>query len=265
MTDGRKMRTIRAQAERNSKNGRNFFIFAVIVIFFAFMIFVFCNFFNVKKISVEGLENTAWSEEEIVACTGVKKGDNLFRVNSGEVLEKLYREYPYIKEAEVTKKFPSTLKVSLTFDTPALFAGLGEDVFLLSSDGKVLDALGEGEEIPDGVCEIKLPSVAECFVGETIVFREKEQFDTLIEVYNAFLDSGIAGRLTFLDVTNKFDVDAVVENRFEIIFGTWEAADAKAKLLSEVLSNDIWTDSSGIIDVSDSREAVVRLTGSAAN
>jgi hypothetical protein len=31
------------------------------------------------------------------------------------------------------------------------------------------------------------------------------------------------------------------------------------------MSGDIWTDSSGIVDISDAREAAVRFTGSVAN
>ena len=71
--------------------------------------------------------------------------------------------------------------------------------------------------------------------------------------------------LTTLDVVDKFNIKATLDDRFEIVFGTYEEADAKVSLLSAVMIGDLWTDASGIIDVSDSREAAVRLTGSAAN
>ncbi len=265
MTDGKKMQSIRAQAEKNTKHGRYFFVFAIAVIFIFFLIFVFLNFFNVKNIAVFGLENSSITPEQIIEICTVKPGDNLFGVKKSRVENAILSKYPYIKEVDIQKAFPKTLKLNITLDTPAMSFVLGEDTFIISSEGKVLDAIGEDEVVPEGICEIVLPSISECIVGEKVGLREEEILETLIETYCAFLDSGIAHRLTYLDATNKFNIDAVLDERFEIVFGSWENAGAKAKLISEVLSNDIWTDASGIIDVSDSREAVVRLTGSSAN
>ncbi len=265
MTDTNKVRSIREQAEKNTKKSKYFFIFAIFVIFLFFLFFVYKNFFNIKVIKAQGLDSSNITEEDVILSSGVVVGDNIFEVNGKKVEEALLAQYPMLESVEARKHYPSTFVLEFTVAVPAMYFTLGEDVFALSASGRVIDALDFTEPLPDGACEIKVPLLSECMVGERVVFEDEKELDTLLEIYEAFRSAGIAERLTYLDTTNKYDVDAVLDSRFEIVFGTWEMAAAKTKLLSEVLSNDIWTDSSGIIDVSDSREAVVRLTGTSAN
>lgn len=265
MTDGKKIYSIRRQKEKNTQQGKRFLIFACVVIFLVFLILVYENFFNIKKIDILGIDKSELSYDEILSCSGVEKGDNLFRVKKSRVEEKLLATYSYIDTVTISKKFPTTLVIDVDVHTPAMLVELGEDHFLLAPDTKVLKVLEEGEEVPDGVCKIETNGIDECIQGELLKFENEEDASVLVEIYRAFQDVGIANRLTWLDTRNKFDIDAVVEKRFEIIFGSNEGKEAKAELLSQVLAGDIWTDASGIIDVSDSREAIVRLTGSAAN
>ncbi len=265
MTDGKKIYSIRRQKEKNSQQGKRFFVFACAVIFIVFLILVYENFFNIKKINVTGSFGEEFSYEEILDVSGVETGDNLFRVDKSEVEENLLLSYSYIDKVTVSKKFPATLVIDVQVHTPAMLVELGEDAFLLAHDTKVLQVLSEGEEVPAGVCKIETNGIDECIQGKLVKFENEEEAEILIEIYKAFADAGIAERLTYLDTRNKFDIDAVVEGRFKIIFGSNEGKEAKAELLSQVLTGDIWTDASGIIDVSDSREATVRLTGSAAN
>lgn len=265
MTDGKKIYSIRRQKERNTQQGKRFLVFACAVIFVVFLILVYENFFNVKKVRVTGDFTQEFSGDDILAQSGVEIGDNLFRVNKKEVEQRLLSKFSCIDKVTISKKFPATLILDVDVYTPAMLLQLGEDCYILSHDTKVLKVLGEGEEIPVGVCKIEANSIDECVEGEFVKFENEEEAEILIEIYSAFEKAGIAKRLTYLDTRNKFDIDAVVENRFEIVFGSSEGKEAKTELLSQVLQGDIWTDASGIIDVSDSREATVRLTGSAAN
>lgn len=261
-TQGRK---ILSRNEKRRKTTNIFFAFALVLLVVFFLVFMYLKFFNIKKIELVGIENGAYTSDEILGFIGVKEGDNLINIRSGPLEDSLERQFAYIKEANIKKVLPTTLRIEFELHAPSMSVLLGDDVFLLSSKGKVLDSIGVEEEIPDGVCSLTTPFVSECIQGETIVFENEEYLEILLDIYSEFEKNEFAHRLTSLDVTDKFNITAMLDNRFEIIFGTYEEADAKVSLLSAVMSGDLWTDSSGIIDVSDSREAAVRLTGSAAN
>ncbi len=256
---------ILSRNERRRKRTNVFFIFALVLIAVFFLVFMYLNFFNIRVIEITGIENGTYTSEEILQFIGVEKGDNLINVRSGVIEESLEKRFAYIKEAKIQKKLPTTLSLELELHEPSMSVELGEDVFLLSSSAKVLDAINGDGEINEGVCSITSPFIKECIEGEQIVFENSEMLDILLDVYSAFEENGLAHRLTSLDITNKFDIKATLDSRFEIIFGTYEEADVKVSLLSAVMSGDLWTDASGVIDISDSREAAVRLTGSAAN
>ena len=265
MTDGNKIRTIRARAQRKSKGTKIFFICALVILFIFLLVFMYANLFNIKSIKVESPDNAVYSSARIIESSKVEKGDNLIKVKKSEVSSAVTGENPYVKEAVIQKKFPSTLVIKLDYYTPAMALNLGDDIFLMASDGTVLDSVSAEDERPDGVCYINVPFVTECIQGEKLKLENVESYEILTDIYTAFEKNGVAEGLTELDVLDKFNIKACIEDRFDIVFGSYEEAETKTALLAKVLAGDIWTDASGIIDVSDSREAAVRLTGSAAN
>jgi len=211
-----------------------------------------------------GYEHTEYTEEEMISASGVKPGDNLLSLSSSDVKERLKNSYPYINKVDVKKSFPSTLKISLEFYKPVMALELAEDVFLLSSDGKVLGAASEEQIENERYCYIATPFIVNCIEGQKLELKSKDGFEILVDVYSAFEKSSIAERLTRLDVTDKYNVKAVIDGRFNVTFGSFEQSDEKAGLLADVLKGNMWTDASGEIDVSDISSAVVRLTGASA-
>ena len=261
-SQGKKILSRRA---RRSRNTRLFFAFALAVIGIFFLVFMYLNFFNIRKIEFGGISDEVYSPNEILEFIGVQEGDNLINVRAGVLEAALEKRFAYVERAEIKKSFPTTLLINLKLHNPSMAVRLGDDFFLMSSRGKVLDSVSVEEGIPDGVCMLRVPFVEKCIQGESVVFENTEIFDILLDIYSEFEKNELSSRLTSLDVTDKFNITAVLDGRFDIVFGTYEDSSAKVELLSAVMSGDLWTDSSGIIDISDSREAAVRLTGSAAN
>lgn len=258
------MDVIRRQAMKKKKNMKIFLIFSLAVFFIFFIIFMYMNFFNIRDVKISGLEGMPYTEEEIILSSGVKKGDNLLSLSSKEVKKKLCDAYPYIKEVDIAKKYPSRLELSLEFYDAAMAIELGEDVFLISSDGKVLGTANDGQSESSALCFIATPFVLNCIEGRLLEFKNEDSFKVLTDIYSSFEKSGIARRLTRLDVQDKYNVKAQIDSRFNVTFGTFENSDEKAELLASVMKEDMWTDVSGEIDVSDSSTAVVRLTGASA-
>lgn len=69
-------------------------------------------FFQVEQVEVSG--NARYTQEEIVACTGIKSGDNLFRMNKFAIQDHVKEEMPYIEEILIRRRLPSTITVAVT-------------------------------------------------------------------------------------------------------------------------------------------------------
>ena len=69
-------------------------------------------FFQVEQVEVSG--NARYTQEEIVACTGIKLGDNLFRMNKFAIQDHVKEEMPYIEDILIRRRLPSTITVAVT-------------------------------------------------------------------------------------------------------------------------------------------------------
>ncbi len=265
MTDGRKIEAIHSSAVRRNRNSRRFFTFALIVLLICFSVFMYFNFFKIRSIEIKGLDTEVYTEAEMLDYLGIGEGDNLLSLRASRLEDELERKFSYVSKAELKRQLPSTLVIELEFHSASMGVVLGDDVFFVSSAGKVLSSDDAELGMPEGVCKIKTPFITECIQGEPLLFETEEPFEILVDVYSQFEAFGLSEKLTYLDITDKFNIKAKLDDRFDIVFGSWEDSESKVKLLSEVMGGDIWTDSSGIVDISDAREAAVRFTGSVAN
>lgn len=89
--------------------------------------------FAVKDLQVKGLART--SRESILQMSGVTLGDNLFRLNLGHV-EACLLKNPWVREAHVTRKLPSTLRVDLEEREAAAIAVMARHLFLVTRVGE---------------------------------------------------------------------------------------------------------------------------------
>ena len=69
-------------------------------------------FFQVEQVEVSG--NARYTQEEIMACTGIKPGDNLFRMNKFAIQDHVKEEMPYIEDILIRRRLPSTITVAVT-------------------------------------------------------------------------------------------------------------------------------------------------------
>lgn len=64
-------------------------------------------FFQVETLAVTG--NQRYTQEEIIAASGVELGDNLFWINKYQIEETIRQQLPYIGTIEIHRGLPSTL------------------------------------------------------------------------------------------------------------------------------------------------------------
>ena len=95
-------------------------------------------FFRVEQVEVSG--NARYTQEEIVACTGIKPGDNLFRMNKFAIQDHVKEEMPYIEDILIRRRLPSTITVAVTeWDAVAQ---------ILPNENWVAPEVEEGETAP---------------------------------------------------------------------------------------------------------------------
>lgn len=98
-------------------------------------------FFKVENVFVSG--NSRYTTEEIIAVCGVQQGDNLVLLDKYAIAQRLYTQLPYITDVRINRAFPDGLNVEVTETHAALSIESGGAWWLVSGDGKIVDATDE--------------------------------------------------------------------------------------------------------------------------
>ncbi|MBK7583052.1 MAG: FtsQ-type POTRA domain-containing protein [Myxococcales bacterium] len=98
--------------------------------------------FAVRSIEVKGSKRK--SEDQIAEAAGVKRGDNVFAIDTNKVEQRLLTD-PWIKEVKVARALPSTLSIELEEREVGALASIGEQLYLVTRTGEPFKQLEEGD------------------------------------------------------------------------------------------------------------------------
>ncbi len=69
-------------------------------------------FFRVETVTVTG--NQRYTQEEIIAASGIQMGDNLYALNKVRIDRKIRTQLPYVGELSINRALPSTILITVT-------------------------------------------------------------------------------------------------------------------------------------------------------
>jgi len=211
-----------------SKNNRRKFINGVLYVsIFIGLCALFIGicvviFFKVETIDVTG--STIYNELLIIEASGIELEQNIYSLNERQIEESIVMNYPYIKGVKIIRHLPSTIELSLTIDTPYYYTLFIDEYFVLSNDLRVLERSEDFSRIMElrvnyDIIEIKTPSIKYSVVGREIVFKRGSDFDFVKNTMQVFESTGIYAEINKINLSNKYDIYIIYNNRYKIIFG----------------------------------------------
>ena len=103
---------------------------------FAGYFFSMSGIFSVRNIVLEG--NELVSAEQAAAICRIEKGMNIFSVNT-RLSEELLQILPRVSQAHVSRRLPSTVKITITERQSVAMMNVGQAVIELDGSGRILD------------------------------------------------------------------------------------------------------------------------------
>ncbi len=209
--------------------------------------------FNVENVNVTGASN--YTAQEIIDASGIKAGDNLVRMTSERMADKIEEKLVYIENAEITRSFPDTLVINVEASIPAANFICDKYILLISRSGKVLEQINEpkagllnftGTEPKSGL----LP-------GD--VFESEDEHKTAIinelMEYYAKSEKSAEG-VTLIDVSDRSNISYTYDGRIVVKLGTINDIDYKMDFSREIVTKQIGERTEGVLTVlSDAQRA----------
>jgi len=174
------------------------------------------GFLRVTEITVSGA--TKYTDDEIVAISGISKGDNLLFIDVSVAERRIQVAMPFISTAKISRQTPDTVRIEVTESTAIASIEFRNDVIIIDSTGRVLQ---NTDRAPAGLIEIWgiIPSDA-AEGGRLRVEQGGElQLQYMIDVLAAIEREGIQNGVSYLDVSNISQLNFGYMERFRVMLG----------------------------------------------
>lgn len=214
------MASVRHKRKRKRRRSRFGVLFTLLcaVAVVAALTFGATVFFQVETIAVTG--NSRYTQEEIIAASGVQVGDNLFRMNKKQISQQILHQLPYVESVSILRGLPSTLTFQVTeWDAVAqveVYAqgqtqdsgeegetqqAAAQQAWLISVGGKLLEPVSASHTAPISVTGLTALAPE---AGSMLAVPQDQQskLTALTNVLEQLQEQDMMSRVTSVDLTH---------------------------------------------------------------
>lgn len=242
--------------ERKSKRIRNSAMYAPLALVIgcvAAILFV-SLFFRVSIIQLQN--DTVYSDDEILAASGLEKGVNLLFVNNFTAVSSIYATMPYVETVSIKRMMPNRIILSVTGSEAVACVSFGDDYWLINANGKLLekiDGRNTGSFIRVEGMEPLMP-----VAGETMTVSEensgKDEF--LYRILSQMELRGISRYIDWIDLSNMNAPSFSYDMRFTVLLGSSEDLSRRLSLVESAIAQ-LADGDAGTLSLSNDGSSVV--------
>lgn len=214
------MASVRHNRKRKRRRSRLGILFKLLCLaaLVAALTFGATVFFQVETLAVTG--NSRYTQEEIIAASGVQVGDNLFRMNKKQISQQILRQLPYVESVSILRGLPSTITFQVTeWDAVAQVEvysqgqtqesgseeetqqAAAQEAWLISVGGKLLEPVSASHTASISVTGITTLAPQ---AGSMLAVPQDQQgkLTALTNVLQQLQEQNMMGRVSSIDLTH---------------------------------------------------------------
>jgi len=198
----------------------------VLVILIAGLLFIKSSYFTVGSVIVEG--NKYVSIEEVYRIADIPESINIFNLNTTTIKMRLMHDLR-IAETDVSRRFPSTIVISITERKPMAYVASGNGFLELDKQGVVLAAF-------KNIKQINVPMITGIRLeNEYISDKIENEIIGNVVNYLSLLDEITLNQLSEINLKSSEQIIAYTVNSVHIRLGNSAQLSDKVKLTNEIL------------------------------
>jgi hypothetical protein len=206
---------------------------------------VFSRFIGVGEFEIKG--ETDYRLSELISKSGIRTGDMMSSVNERKAEKILLEKCPYLKSVEVKKKFPNKICFVVEERVLGWYLEVSEDYYALDYDLLVLLETYDEESIKErGLTKLVLPEIESVVCDRLPEFGhgDEQLIRETLKIIDSFRTNGIKERLTYLDLSNRFEIKLTIDGEFDVNLGDMKDIDTKLATVTETIAKAL---SSGFV------------------
>ena len=232
------------KAKRRKAALKRFLIFLCVLAVITLAVLSLTVFFSIEKITVNST-SSVYTSDQIIKASGIKKGENLW-MSGLSAEEDIPVKLPFIAQAEVIRKFPSSVIIKTEPAKAVYTFKLKNDYYVCDFEYKVLEVNNEVNN--DSLILIYGAEFDKAKAGNKLSFSNDKKQQILMKVFE--LLNGKKVKINSVDVSEVMEITVRVEDRFNVYLGSSAHIDLKISHLAGMLK-EVDADTIGSIDLSE--------------
>ncbi len=165
------------------------------------IVFATCSpIFNITDIEV--LNNNRVSSDTVISLSGINTNENIFRFIATKVSNNI-KQNAYIEDVKIKRVLPNKVQIEVTEREPKFSIPVLGEFAYISTQGYILEIAQNELNLP---IIYGLQTAEESItVGNRITDADLTSLEMILRIMNAMKDSGLAERVTSIDISNKND------------------------------------------------------------
>lgn len=201
-------------------------------------------FFRIDTIRVIGDE--AADQEAIIAQSGIRKGDNLWRTNTAAAAQRILAAHIEYDSVKVERELPSGIVIDLVPSKIMAVCCYGGQYYSISAGGRIIAV---SDKAP---ADVSLPLVYGCALpeaeyGDVLTQNDTNKLAALRCVLDAIGENELAG-VTHIDLSDLSTIRIFWQDRAELKFGSLDGLSYEIGCVKKLLENAVAEDEIVVID-----------------
>ena len=203
-------------------------VFAVLTLV---LVCLFTPVFSINDIYVTG--NSVLKTEDVIAASGIKNGDNLFRMNTKKAEEKI-NALGYVEKVEVRRKFLADVEIKITESKESCYVSFSGNYVGMNNEFKILSIRRSGKFTPKKAV-ISGMALKDVKKGTYAVAKKEEKLELAKLLVKELTKGELLTSVTKINIADAKEITLTMNTETVIILGDESQLDYKVKCIVAIL------------------------------
>lgn len=183
--------------------------------------------FEIESVDITGV--AALSVEDVIRRAAIEQGETLLRVDTDAVVERLLED-PWIQDASISRRLPSTLRIEVTERVPAAVVDTGVSFWFVEKGGRVI-----AESVASSATAVPVIRDVPDFVAEPGEVSESAALRNALAVLSGLSDE-LRATIRSITAPSVSETTLLTATGVEITVGEAVNMDEKSVIISDILA-----------------------------
>lgn len=213
---------------RRRKNLTLYYLVIFIFITSSLVVLSLTVFFKIEKISIQG--TSAYSQNDIIANSGIKIGKNLFLTDFKIAEQNILKNMVNIDNVKISRKLPSEVVITVKPSEPSYVLEKDGVYYAVSKNGKIM---GNTQTPPEnGLVVVKGYDPEKLEINTMLKSKDPQKEKIVNDVFST-LDSIKFTGFNEIDISDRLNIKLKYDNRINIELGSSQDLEYKLNFVKK--------------------------------